>query len=367
MEKAQKEHLYFLIMSGGGGTRLWPISRQKTPKQFIKIIGEESVFTQSVRTLKNLTTSDKIYAITNADYVDEVVEQGNLSLRNIIAEPQKKNTALAMAVGAAIIAKTDPDAIIINFPGDNLVFPFEKFKDDILSLAGFVEKNNCLALVGTKPTFPNTGYGYVRVSDTNEDFNGSNFFKILEFKEKPDVATAEKFVADGHYFWNAAFYTWKASSLLQACKTYAPKVYENAILIQKAWGTKDEQEVIRQVYQEAEDLSIDYAVSEKADNLFLIQSTFTWNDLGDWKEVWEFSKKDERENVILNSQDNNHTEEESSRNLVWTDKRFVSLVGVNDLIVVDTPDALLICHKDKVQDVKKVVNLLKEQGKKELS
>lgn len=352
-------------MSGGGGTRLWPVSRQKTPKQFIKIVGEESVFAQSSKILCNLTSADRIYAVTNADYVDEVIQQSNVSLKNIIAEPQKRNTALAMAVGAAIIAKKDPRAVIVNFPADNLVFPENIFKEDMYTLANFVQERKCLALVGTKPTFANTAFGYVHVSDSAEEFQGKKIFKVLEFKEKPDAATAEKLITEGNYYWNAAFYTWTAGFFLETCRKYSPAVYEGAIKIQEAWGTKNEQEVIKAVYDQAEDLSIDYAVSEKSDNLYLIPSSFNWTDFGGWQEVWDVSPKDENGNAVLNLKRDNFINVLGKNNLVWSKDRLISLVGVTDLIIVDTDDALLICHKDNVQDVKKVVEYLKEKGKKE--
>lgn len=367
MEKDEvKKHLFVLILCGGGGTRLWPRSRKKTPKQFVDLLGERTIFTQTVSRAKKLTAEDRIFVITNADYVDEVFAQGKISLRNIIAEPQQKNTALAMAVGAAVIEKLDPEAIIVNFASDHLISPLNKFVHEMMVAAEAARDGSYLVTVGIRPTFPHTGFGYIHVGDELTKIKGKKIFKVEKYKEKPDLATAKEFIKSKKYFWNANMYTWKASAFLEACKIYAPRIFRGAREIQEAWGTKDEQGVIGRVYNQAEDISVDYAVSEKAKNLILVPASFSWSDLGDWEVVWEMSGKDKNGNVALKfGKKGEFYSVASQGNLVQYSDQIITLVGVNDMIIVDTPDAILICHKDKAEDVRKMVQLLKKKGRLE--
>ncbi len=361
-----KNHLFVLIVCGGSGTRLWPRSRKKTPKQFINLFGEKSLFTQTMERARSLAPDERIFVSTNADYVDEVLAQGNISLKNIIAEPQPRNTAVAIAVSTAVIAKIDPQAVVVNLWSDHLISPLEKFTTEINLAAQVAFSGDYLVDVGLKPTFAHTGLGYLHAVKPLPDFKESHVLKVEEFKEKPDLKTAEMFCQSGEYYWNIGMYIWRADSFLKACAKYAPKIYQDALKIQSAWGTKEEKKVIDEVWAQAKDISIDYAISEKADNLVLVPASFTWSDIGSWQIVYEIGKKDENGNLITKlSKEGEIYTINSTNNLVQFSDRLVALVGVKDLIVIDTPDALLVCQKDKAQDVKKIVEILKEKGRKE--
>lgn len=365
-KKNFKDHLFVLILCGGGGTRLWPRSRTKTPKQFINLFGEKTIFSQTMERARSLTTDERIFISTNADYVDEVIAQGNLPLRNIIAEPQKKNTALAMAGATAIISKIDPQAVIVNLPSDQLISPTEKFSQNLTRAAQAAFSGDHLVTVGIKPKFPHTGLGYIHVEKALAEFKENDVFKVKEFKEKPDLKQAEEFLKSGEYYWNAGMYIWSVDSLMKACEKYSPKLFEGITKIKNAWGGENEQKVLNEVYAAAEDISIDYAISEKADNLVLVSASFDWSDIGSWQVVWEIGQKDENGNMIVKLKDKGDIYAiDSKDNLVQFEERLVALVGVKDLVVIDTSDALLICQKDKAQGVKKVVEMLKEKGKKE--
>lgn len=360
-----KDHLFVLIVCGGGGTRLWPRSRQKTPKQFLNLFGEKSLFTQTMERARTLVPDERIFISTNADYVDEVLAQGNLSLKNIIAEPQKRDTALPIAVSAAIIAKIDPQAVIVNLWSDHLISPVEKFTADINLAAEVAFSGNYLVDIGLKPTSPNTGFGYLHAVEPLSEFKEKQVLKVKEFKEKPDLKTAEMFCQSGEYYWNIGLYTWRADNFLKACNQYAPKIYQGAMKIQSAWGTKDEKKIFDEVWSQTEEISLDYAVSEKADNLVLIPASFSWSDVGDWQTVYDVGQKDENGNMIIKLGKGEVYNIESTKSLIQFSNRLVALVGVKDLVVIDTPDALLVCQKDKAQGVKKIVATLKEKGKKE--
>lgn len=364
MENKIKDHLYVLILCGGGGTRLWPRSRRKTPKQFINLLGNKTIFSQTMERARGLVPDNHIFVVTNFDYVDEVLAQGGLSLKNAIAEPRPRNTALAMATGAAVIEKIDPKAVIINLPSDHLISPLKSFIKDILKAAKVAFAGDWLATIGIKPTFPHTGLGYIHVDEPFGEFKEDKVLKVEEFKEKPNLEQAEMFMKSGQYYWNAGIYIWKARNLLKAYEKYAPKIFKGAKRIQSAWGSRDEKRVIDEVYAQAEDISVDYAISEKADNLVLIPASFSWSDIGDWQVVFKVGKKNKANNMIvqLDKKGEIYTIN-SSNNLVQFSDRLLALVDVEGLVIIDTPDVLLVCKKQKAQDVKKMVELLKEKGK----
>lgn len=368
MEKSYKDHLYALIICGGAGTRLWPRSRQKTPKQFLeKFYGEKTLFEQTVERAKLLTSPEKIFVVTVGDYVDDVIKYGrDLLNRNIIAEPVGRNTAMAVGVGAAYIRKIDNQAVIMNFWSDAAIEDNQKFSKCLDSAVRCAHDKNRLIAVGLKPTFPHTGCGYLQ---TGEKLNegGVDFYKVNSFKEKPDLGTATEFLQKGNYYWNTGIYIWSAESLFTAFKKYSPAI---SVLLEKIYsslGTEEESEVFRFCYEEAEAVSIDVAVSEKADNLFLITSDFKWSDIGDWKVAYDLKEKDEDGNIVETfGAGGEHLGFQTKNCLIETESKLVATIGISDLVIIETKDAILICRKDLSQDVKKIVVDLKERGRKDL-
>ncbi len=359
-----KNHLFVLIICGGGGTRLWPRSRKKTPKQFIKLLGEKTLFEQTMERARDLVPDERIFVVTNMDYVDEIITQGKLSLKNIFAEPFGRNTGLAIAAGVAMVNKVDSQAVIINMWSDHLISPLSEFSANALLAAEVAFSNDVLVTVGLKPTFPHTGFGYIHAGEKMKEFTDGEVFKAKEFKEKPDLVNAKAFVKSGDYYWNTGMFTWSAKAFIKSVEKNAPSLAESLKKIEAAWGQDDEKKVIDEVYNKAEDISIDYAVAEKADNMALVLASFSWSDVGDWQQVAEKGKKDKGGNVIMSlGKEGEIYAIESKNNVVQYSDRLVALVGLENMIVIDTPDALLVCPKEKSQDVKKMVNLLKEKGK----
>lgn len=360
-----KDHVYVNILCGGGGTRLWPSSRKKTPKQFIPLFGKETIFQKTVERALRLTSADKILVTTNADYVDEVIQQGKVILpRNIIAEPEKKNTALPMGIASVFAEKRDPEAVLINLASDHLITPVEKFVKNMAVATKAAFAGDYLVTVGIKPTLPHTGYGYIETEKKSGQIGGGSVFKVLKFTEKPDLVTAKKFIGKGNYYWNANLYTWRVDSAIRAFRTHAPKTAGLLEEIGEGLGTEKEAAVLRSAFARAEGISIDYAISEKAKNMLLVPSSFSWSDIGDWKVVYDLSEKDKDENAV--SPESREVFLIGAKNcLVKSSQKMMGLIGVENLVVVNTPDALLICDKSKAQEVKKLVTLLKEKGKKE--
>ncbi|MCL5090387.1 MAG: sugar phosphate nucleotidyltransferase [Patescibacteria group bacterium] len=367
MAGSSKDHLYVLILCGGGGTRLWPRSRQKTPKQFLtNFFGEGTIFSQTVKRARLLTSNEKIFVVTTKDYVDEVLEQGQtIPPRNIIAEPIGRNTALAMGMGVAYIKRIDPEAIIVNLPSDQVVGNEDIFVEQMLWAVEAASQKKCLVAVGIKPTFPHTGYGYLKTSNKIADCR-EELYQVESFKEKPDYETAKIFFESGEYFWNANLYVWNVQTIWAAYARYLPEVFKKLEAVFTSIGKEDEEKIFNEVYEAAENISIDNGISEKADNLFLVPATFFWNDIGDWKVTYDLKEKDKEGNVFqVFGNGGEHLGVETSNCLIEAEKRLVATVGVSNLVIIETEDAILVCAKEKAQDVKKIVNLLKEKGEKE--
>lgn len=367
MAGTYKEHLYALIVCGGVGTRLWPRSRQKTPKQFLeKFYGEKTLFSQTAERAKLLTTNDKIFVITLADYVDEILQQSpDILAKNIITEPFGKNTAMAVGVGAAFIKKVDPEAVIMNFWSDAAIRENDLFVEKLSLAAEAAFSGNYLVVVGLKPTFPHTGLGYIETGEMT-DINNS-VWKVNSFEEKPDLETAKQFLEKGNYYWNIGIYVWSAKSIFEAFSRSSPTIFTLLERVFNGIGTADEREIIVKAYGEVENTSIDVAVSEKADNLLLVSASFPWSDIGSWKVTYDLGEKDAEGNVVtIFGKGGEYLGVDTKNCLIQAGSRLIATIGLSDLFIVDTPWGLLVGQLDRAQEVKEVVNRLKAGGRKEV-
>lgn len=361
------DHTFAVILAGGGGTRLWPKSRKATPKQFLKLVGSDTMMQVSVNRINKLIPWERIIVITNKLYKQEIEQQlPQLPKDNVIAEPEKRDTALAMLVGAQYAKYKDPEAVIINCASDHIVANDDEFISVMKSASELASKEDFLVTVGITPTRPATGFGYIKIGqDLQRINNGHNVFNVESFTEKPNQATAQAFISTGKYFWNANMYVWSADTLLKAFKTHQPEIYDRT----KKLTILDPQKfhaTLPEIYAEAETISIDYAISEKADNLVLIPGDFGWNDVGDWKVVYDLGTKNLEGNVIIGENDTQHALTiRSQGNLIHTNNRLIALVGIKDMIIIDTEEILMLIPKNESQDVKKLVERLKEEDKKE--
>ncbi|MBW7943803.1 NTP transferase domain-containing protein [Patescibacteria group bacterium] len=364
---SNQKHVFGVILAGGGGTRLWPKSRNATPKQFLRLTGKEAMVQVAANRLTKIMPWNQIIVVTNKNYTQEIHNLlPQVPAENVIAEPEKRDTALAMLTGALYAMSKDPEAVVVNGASDHVITDEKEFVKVMEAAVEEAESGQNLVAVGITPTRPETGFGYIKIGDhLRKTKSGLAVFKVDSFTEKPNATTARAFLSTGKYFWNANMYVWSARALQHAFQKYMPEMYELTKELPKL-TTPQFHEALPEIYKKATSISIDYAISEKADNLLLIPGDFGWNDVGDWKVVYELAQKDLVGNVTISDNDSVKTLcINSENNLIHTDGRLIGLIGVNDMIIIDTPEILLIVPKERSQEVKKLVERLKEEGKKE--
>lgn len=363
----ENKHLYAVILAGGGGTRLWPKSRNATPKQFLKLTSDKTMMQLAANRAAKVVPWENIIVVTNKLYEKEVAEQlPKVPESQIIAEPERKETAMAMLVGAMYAKNLDPDAVIINMASDHIVTDDEQFVRVMEAATSVAREGESLITVGITPTFANTGFGYVQIGKTIKEFDsGLPLYLVKSFREKPDRETAEEYVKSGNFYWNANMYVWSATALDEAFEKHMPDMFKKSRVLENKTGN-DFHNQLENLYQKVEKISIDYAISERADNLVLIPGDFGWDDVGDWKVVSQLNNSNGDGNVVMGDGKTVPTLAiESSNNLIHAEKKLVAMVGVNDMIVIDTDEILMIVPKERSQEVKKLVERLKEEDRSE--
>ncbi len=343
-------------MAGGGGTRFWPLSRKKTPKQLLNLSGKEVMVNEAVDRLARVADKDDIFIVTNNSQAEKMlgVTAGRIRADHILTEPAARNTSACIGYAALEIVKKYGDGIMVVTPSDAYIKDDEEFARVLKVAVKAAEEGSALVTVGIKPTFPATGYGYIKFEKSEKAVK-----KALKFVEKPDLSTAEKYYNDGGYVWNSGMFIWKASVILERFKELLPEVYAELEKIAAAMGTEEEYTVLNEVYPAIKSVSVDYGIMEKAENILVVPGDFGWNDVGSWDMLKILHEADGKGNVTVGDT----LCLESECNVVYSGGRLVALMGVNDMIVVETPDAVLVCPKDKAQDVKKIVDRLKAEGR----
>lgn len=347
---------YAVIMAGGIGSRFWPRSRKAHPKQFLNVFGEATLIQNTVARIQGIVPPENTYVVTNADYVDLVRDQlPVLPAENVLAEPIGRNTAPCIDYAAEMINARDPEGVMMVLPSDHVISSVSRFHDVLKVAIEKAREPGALVTIGINPTHPETGYGYIQFDGSLEDANESPTAHLVKtFAEKPDTATAERFLDSGDFLWNSGMFIWRADTILAAIERHAPEIAEAFKPLREAIGTEEEEQAVEQAYRRSPHISIDYGVMERAENVFVVPGAFGWSDVGDWRAVYEHSQKDDHGNAVQGDV----IMHDSSRCLVQTRERLVVLVGVHDMVVVDTPDALLVGRREAMQQVKNVVEYL---------
>ena len=349
---------YILIMAGGVGSRFWPASREHLPKQFLDITGSgKTLLHQTVDRFLRFVPLDHIFIITHNNYKDLVRESiPGLKPEQIIGEPTRNNTAASVALGSMRLSKLHKEAVCIVAPADHIIQDEEEFERVLKLACRHAEQQDSIITLGITPTRPDTGYGYIEF----EKLVSSEVSKATAFKEKPDSATAIEYLKTGNYAWNAGIFIWKLSTILEAFRIHAAEIYNVLIKGIDVYYTDEEDEFIRSEYPKTKKIAVDYAILEKADNVYTIPCDIGWSDLGTWNSLYDQSPKDELQNVALSKPA--YLQDTSNILLLSRHDKLVVIKGLEDFIIVDTEDCLMIYPKSEEQSIKALKEKLKENG-----
>jgi mannose-1-phosphate guanylyltransferase len=356
-----EQHLYAIIMAGGIGSRLWPRSRMVSPKQFLDLVGPDTMLQDTVRRIEPLIPVERILLIIGEEHADTVLEQvPGLSRDNLILEPAARGTAPCIGLSATVIQQRDPKAIMSVFPADHRIADAARFREAIAAAAQVADEDYLVTL-GIAPYEANTGYGYIQRGPWLGKKNGFEAYQVQRFAEKPDKANALAFVESGEYYWNGGIFIWKAAAILDEIETHLPRLYEELQAISGAWETDRRREVLALAWQRVPETTIDYGIMEKASRVATIAVDVGWDDVGNWANLSDLLEGDEEGNVIR-GRGRTLLLDTAGSYIYASAGRLVAAVGLKDLVIVDTPDALLVCPKARAQDVREIVQALEEQG-----
>lgn len=354
------EHYFAVIMAGGGGTRLWPLSRQARPKQMLRLIDDRSLFQTSVERLEGVFNPQHIFIVTVANQADELRHQcPEIPAENFLIEPKPKGTASVIGLAAVALKKRDPQAVMAVLTSDHYIGNELRFRE-LLQLAQQVAEDGYLVTLGITPTYAATGYGYIQRGEVIKKYDGCEVARVLRFKEKPDELQAELMLAGGDHTWNSGMFIWQVNRILAEFSRQMPKLASALAEIEQAWGSPDQEQVIERCWSQIKSQTIDYGIMENAADVVVIPAVdLHWSDVGSWDSLFDVLPVDSNGNLVIGGQ---HFGLDTKESLVYVAQqhRLIVTIGVRNLVVVDTGDVLLICRKDDAQKVRHVVNVLKE-------
>ncbi|MFI5098312.1 MAG: mannose-1-phosphate guanylyltransferase [Candidatus Acidiferrales bacterium] len=359
-----------IILAGGRGTRFWPRSRTRTPKQLLNIVGKTTMLEQTVARLRPLLPADHIWSVTNAEQAMALRKQlPAAARRRVLTEPVGKNTAAAIALAAIHVRHAvEGDALLAVLPADHYIARPESYREILRAALQLAREPKRMVVLGIPPTRPDTGFGYVEKMGEPLRVDGHLAYAVRRFTEKPQLEMAKEYIASGDYQWNAGMFFWRASTFLAALKKYLPKTHDAMEVLALHIGKRSYAATLRRIYGKLENISVDYAVLERAtreegpSRVYVMPADIGWSDIGSWAAVHELTAKHPGDNVLAGE---GHTLD-AEGNFLWSPDKFVAAIGVRDLVVVDTPDALLICPRERAQDVAKIVKALEDKKRKKL-
>jgi len=353
--------LHAMIMAGGGGTRFWPRSRQKKPKQFLSLVGDRTLLQQTLERIEAMVEPQRTWILTAAAHEEECARQlPELPRDNIVGEPMGRDTAGCIALAAALIARTDPDATMAVLAADHVIEPAQLFRRTLQVAAQMADEHpTSLITLGVPPTFPATGYGYIHRGEELGVRQSTSVFHVRSFREKPDFETAQQMLASGEYLWNAGIFVWKVRTILDAMKANQPQIHDGAQRIADAWNQPNRLEVLRREYEAMPKISIDYAVMEKAPSVLAVKAPYRWDDVGSWLALERMQPQDADGNTIQAL----HCGIDTQRCVIVGDpEKLLATVGVKDLLIIQDGDALLVADRSQEGAIKNLVELLKKRS-----
>lgn len=366
MAKKDNLSIFAIIMAGGGGTRFWPWSREKSPKQLLPIISSRTMIEETISRVHPFIPPDKTFIVTSRGQVGKIQKVlPFLAPENFLVEPIGKNTAPCLGLAAFHIKRLNPEGVMVVLPADHFIGDRQKFLKILRVAAEFAHRENFLITLGLKPTAPETGYGYIQRGDLLACRKGINIFHTKGFREKPTRERAEAYLRRGDYLWNSGMFVWRVDVFLQALENCLPELYKEMIILSKVLGTPREKKVLAKVYERCPAISVDYGVMEKAANVAMIEANFPWDDLGSWSALWKFHPKDQRRNVCLLAGQNGRGKIlalDTSGCIIRAEKNLVAVLGMKNTIVVEAGGSFLVCPQKKSQEVRQILAELKKKG-----
>jgi len=350
--------MFAVIMAGGGGTRLWPKSRENDPKQMHALVGEKPLVQETADRLVRIVGSDNVFIVTNSHHAEAIQAMMPCRPGMLLIDPFRRDTAPCIGLAAVYLSRIDADAVMGIFAADHFIGDEAAFGRIVRAGAELAAEGHVVT-IGIKPTGPETGYGYIEFCEPFGAVQDVDVYHAKRFVEKPNLVKAKQYCASGRYLWNSGMFIWSIPTVLRLFERHLPDVHERLMRIRDAIGTDVEQEVLLREYEQMQRVSVDYAIMEKLDDILVISGDFDWNDIGSWATVHDIAPSDEVGNSIRGL----HLGIDTSNSLVLGQNgKVIATIGVDDLVIVDTERALLVCRKDRAQDVKKIVDALKERG-----
>jgi mannose-1-phosphate guanylyltransferase len=369
VEMAKSKPVYVAIMAGGGGTRFWPWSREKRPKQILPIISQRSMIWETVDRLRPFIAPEKIFIVTSRSQAEDLRRQvPQVPGRNLLLEPVGKNTAPCLCLAALHIQKKDPAAVMVALPADHFISNRPGFLKTLRGAVKVAGTQNLLITLGIRPTEPETGYGYIQKGAPLETVRGLSVFRAKAFREKPSLPKARAYLRRGDYFWNSGVFIWQAGVFLEAVKNFLPRLYGEMAPLQNSLGTPRERRTLENIYARVQSVSVDYGIMEKADNVALMEAQFSWNDVGSWAALGKIWPQDEKGNALFGGTPPARGKIlciDSAGCLVRAEEKLIAVIGLKDTIVVEAGNAFLVCPRERAQEVRKVLQELKDRGWKE--
>ncbi len=354
-------HIYAVIMAGGVGSRFWPRSRERTPKQLIEIFGSGTMIQNTVNRIQSLVPAMNTFVVTNKLQEEAIYRQlPFLPKENILVEPVGRNTAPCIGLAALWIKQIDPEGVLVVLPADHIIEKPDEFLRIVQLAAKVANETDSLLTIGIKPTHPETGYGYIQFDDeahSHNPFHKDGVYRVKTFAEKPNVETAQKFLQSGDFLWNSGMFVWKAGSILKEIQVHMPDLHEQLVALEQKLRTPSYQMALEHAYGIIRSISIDYGIMEKAGNVFVVNGDFGWSDVGSWDEVFRLTKTDAEGNAVKG----HALLKDAKANYIDGGNKFVGVVGVENLIIISTDDAILVCKRGRSQDVKEIVDYLRRK------